>query len=620
MIKGARNAWTAICGAALLLIPGALPALPAISALEAGGGAALPGGGLIAGYDFSDSFENLDDLAARGISAKGNAVEIDRDDRASGKACLAARGRIGGDRYSELSVEFDLGKYLGVGSYDFSRKVLVVAAFVPEGSPIDAIVLDLRKGDHLVTIAQAAFPSCDLAKEPYSREVPKGRWVEAPIDIKDVVDRRDWGNTWGPAGKLGDEEAVEVVRRCDSIKVYGSRLSAGTPVHAFFLLDDLRWLERDRVGRDPGALSLRNLAERTGKRVGCAAEYRDVFNLADPGFARVLAREFDLLVPCTFPLERIEPSEGAFDFARDDAMLEYAAGNGMAAKCYIGGDHVQLPDWIKKKSFAELGPVLMRLIDEVGTRHRGKVAEWSVFNEVVNDAGDGFRNRQPKADPMQYSPWVDGKDTSLIKAAFREARRVDPGAKLFLNDYINEEPGRAHAEFFYKFVEELVKEGVPIDGVGFELHCLYPTTYPGKPWESSRVQNLDAFLKGVDASVKRYAKLGLLVDFSEIDVPLGTGGIDPGTPAGRAELERKLDYQARIYGGLMRIAMASPNVSSYIVWGFADRYSWVSDPPPNGLRGYGYPDLFGEGYRPKSAYFEAMKELARAGGQFPAGR
>ena len=285
----------------------------------------------------------------------------------------------------------------------------------------------------------------------------------------------------------------------------------------------------------------------------------------------------------------------------------------MAVYSYMDIVHTQLPAWLKDKSFSELGLVVTNFIDTVGQHYRGKIAIWNVFSEVVNDVGDGFRNRSPanQFNDGRYSPWVDGSDTSLIKAAFQQARLSDPHAILILNDFNTEEIGRQKSEFFYNFVKELVTEGVPIDGVAFELHNFYPPLFPNTPYEGGRIMDLPAYLNNVDANIKRYNALGLKVVFSETDVSVYIKNIDTSTAAGEAELERRLDYEAQIYGGLMKVALANPNVIDFSSWGFTDRRSDdnVYNDDGEGYLGYSIPNIFDLNYKPKPAYDEILNVL-----------
>jgi endo-1,4-beta-xylanase len=383
--------------------------------------------------------------------------------------------------------------------------------------------------------------------------------------------------------------------------------TSGGSVSTYFLLDDLRWLDRESIKIDPNADSLRKYAANTHLYVGSFVEYGDLFNVTDAKLSQVLAQEVNLLQPgAALHWYLFEPSEGVFDFKQMDAMVDFATGNHMAVYNY-GVWHNQMPEWLKDKSFSELGPILANYIDTVGRRYSGKVAIWNVFNEVVNEAGDGFRNRSPdhQFNDNVYSPWVDGSDTSLIKAALRQARISDPNAILILNDYFDLETGYKKSEFFYAFVSELIAEGVPIDGVGFEMHLFhgYGTTST-LPWET----DLPNYLKSMDATVKRYAALGLKVVLGEVEAPIYLKNIDLSTADGQAELKRRIDYAAQIYGGLMQVALDNPNVIAFSTMNFTDRYSWINDKIYGNPR-VGFPGMFDQGYQPKPAYDEVLNAL-----------
>lgn len=275
-------------------------------------------------------------------------------------------------------------------------------------------------------------------------------------------------------------------------------------------------------------------------------------------------------------------------------------------------------EWLEARSFAELGPILTRHIEQAMGRDLGRKKIRDAFNEIFNDDGT-FRNRQSRSfsgGPAAHSIWVKGSDDSLVKEAFKVARRIDPEALLFLNDYIDEEwysGGRQYAknkgQFFYDYVVRLRNEGVPIDGVGFQLHEVYPAS---PYWTDIGPARLNTYLQNMDKMVKRYAAQGLLVDFSEIDAALKLSDLDLATEKGKSEPRRRLEYQAEVYRGLMRIAPDNRNVVAFIVWGFSDR---DHDTAP---AGYGKPLLFDEQFKPKPAYYallSALKERAMAEGQ-----
>ena len=58
-------------------------------------------------------------------------------------------------------------------------------------------------------------------------------------------------------------------------------------------------------------------------------------------------------------------------------------------------------------------------------------------------------------------------------------------------------------------VADLKQQGVPIDGVGFQFRYQVNS---GLVENLARMQTIDSFLSDVDQTVKRYAKLGVLID------------------------------------------------------------------------------------------------------------
>ena len=58
-----------------------------------------------------------------------------------------------------------------------------------------------------------------------------------------------------------------------------------------------------------------------------------------------------------------------------------------------------------------------------------------------------------------------------VEKAFTYARAADPNAKLFYNDFAMERySGKNKAVL--KLVQSLIEQGVPIDGVGFQMHIM----------------------------------------------------------------------------------------------------------------------------------------------------
>jgi endo-1,4-beta-xylanase len=286
------------------------------------------------------------------------------------------------------------------------------------------------------------------------------------------------------------------------------------------------------------------------------------------------------------------------------------------------------PQWIRDLAFPDATRALMLYhIEKDLSYTRGQNPIWLLFNEFIlsPEYGAGLKNRSTSSVGIDgydygnewnyYSPWAENSnDSSLIEAAFIKAREVDPGATLLLNDYQDEQIDLARSEYFFQFASGLKAEGIPIDGVGFQMHNYIdpdgtltwkkPFTWP---WEWEHV-DLNTYLNNVDLNVRRYARVGLKVAFTEVDGFIKIDDLDLTSAEGRAEYDRRLEWQAKYYAGLLKIAMENENVILYHTWGVTDRYEGNSDTSlPEYSDGY----IFDRNYNPKPAYY-AMLELLQA--------
>jgi endo-1,4-beta-xylanase len=168
-----------------------------------------------------------------------------------------------------------------------------------------------------------------------------------------------------------------------------------------------------------------------------------------------------------------------------------------------------------------------------------------------------------------------------IADAFRLARAADPQALLFYNDYSGEGLG-AKSDAIYALVSGLKAQGVPIDGVGLQMHVR-----AGAPPSEA----------GVTANMRRLAALGLRVNISEMDVRVGD--IGGGTPA-------NLDTQKAVYRSMVGVCVAEPACDGVTFWGFTDAHSWIYS-----QYGADAPLLFDAQYAPKPAFFGVFDAFMR---------
>jgi endo-1,4-beta-xylanase len=311
---------------------------------------------------------------------------------------------------------------------------------------------------------------------------------------------------------------------------------------------------------------LRAAAEAAHKRIGTALMSG---RLNDPAVRALLARQFDSLTPENeMKWASVEPQPGVFAFAAGDRLVAFAHENDLRMRGHTLIWHMQLPGWARRLPRDELRAALDRHITGVAGHWRGQIGAWDVVNEALADGDSGAL----RAD----SPFTAlGPD--FIDQAFRLAHQADPQAQLFYNDYEIEGVGVAKSEAAFALCKRLKEAGVPITGIGFQMH-VDPRHWP--PVDAIR------------ANIARYAALGLLVEFTEMDVPVGEL---PGSA------EQKLDQQRVIAHDIVAACVAESACAAVTFWGLTDRDSWLNDPQWGKLRGSGphRPLLFDAQLHPK---------------------
>jgi endo-1,4-beta-xylanase len=319
----------------------------------------------------------------------------------------------------------------------------------------------------------------------------------------------------------------------------------------------------------PAATPLRISAGRRGLLLGAAVDSGLLASSAP--YRKTLAREYNAVTPeNAMKWDTIHPSEDHYDFAPADAIVKFARAHHMAVRGHNLVWYRQVPAWVTDGTWtrAQLEQVLHDHIRKVVGHYRGKIAQWDVVNEAIDDTGQ-----------LRPSVWLDVIGPDYIDLAFRWAHEEDPNAKLYYNDYDIDRPG-PKADAAHALVAGLQARGVPIDGVGIQAHEI-ATRPPSRT-------DLQAALSG-------YAAMGLDVAITELDV-----GIARPTDAS------KLAAQSRVYGDVLDACLAVSRCRTFVTWGFTDRASWIPDEIP----GFGDALPFDRDYRPKPALTTIRTRLA----------
>jgi endo-1,4-beta-xylanase len=328
-----------------------------------------------------------------------------------------------------------------------------------------------------------------------------------------------------------------------------------------------------------GPPTLRESAHSAGVLVGTAVR-PSLFSEA--AYSATLPREFNMVEPeDAMKWWTVRRKAGTFDFSEGDEVVRFAQAHDMKVRghCLVW-DHDN-PEWIAQGHFtpAQLSRMLQEHIGTEMKHYAGQVFAWDVVNEALDETGrvkDSLWYNQPGIG-------LSDKGTAYVEQAFRWAHDADPRALLFYNDNGGEGLNRK-SDAVYAMVKDFKHRGVPIDGVGLQMH----------------ISQLDFDTAAVASNIARLTALGLQVHITELDVSL------PLDSAGLARSDDLL-HQAEVYRGVIRACLQNPGCTAIQTWGFTDKYSWIGS-HSHGTRGAALP--FDRAYKPKPAYDAIFKELS----------
>jgi endo-1,4-beta-xylanase len=276
----------------------------------------------------------------------------------------------------------------------------------------------------------------------------------------------------------------------------------------------------------------------------------------------------------------IQPVEGELRWTGPDRLVQFARDNGMAVHGHTLQWHKQAAEWMfedEEGNPLDTTPenkelVLTRLeehIREVAGRYQDDINVWDVVNEVIDTT---------KANCMRRTPWYELTGTDYIVTAFETAREVAPDATLILNDYGSTDPNKRAC--IISVVQEMQEQGVPIDGIGMQMHInVYLPT-----------------IEAIEETIEMYAELGE-VHITELDMSL----YDNDRDSYETVPDEILLRQGYRYEELFEVLKEhAEDIGSVTFWGMADDHTWLKTFPTTRLN---LPLLFDERLQAKYAYW-----------------
>lgn len=305
----------------------------------------------------------------------------------------------------------------------------------------------------------------------------------------------------------------------------------------------------------------------------------------DPTYGEVLAREYnEITIENALKFQFVQPQQGVFSFEEADFIIDFAESHGMTIHGHALLWSEATPQWLLDGNFTatEIEAILREHVSTVVGRYKGRMRSWDVINEPFVDFTEVHRP----------TVWYQALGVNYIKIALEEAHAADPNALLYINEWGCELVGDKR-DAMAALLQDLVNQGVPIHGVGLQMHENMNATY-------NQVVNEPVVTDGVFAgAIAQYQAIGVKVRISELDI----NNHDDSVPGWQ-------DAQGYWFGKFLEVAIQA-GVETFGTWGFTDRHSslqgWYT------AREFGNGLVFDEDYAPKPGYTEMIGVLQNGG-------
>ena len=312
--------------------------------------------------------------------------------------------------------------------------------------------------------------------------------------------------------------------------------------------------------------SLKYYANQNGKCIGTAISlYKNDLTNSSLAETEAVGFQFNMLVAENeMKPEAFGGQNGKFNlYNSTDAskIVNFARTKKMAMRGHCLVWNQQSPTWIssdggktndKNWTRQQALDIMKNHITNVVGYYKGKVREWDVVNECLDDNQPAVRTNPECYDMKKNCVWQQAIGDDYVDSAFVYAHQADPDAELYLNDYGVELQGKAKSAAFYNLALRLKKAGIPIHGVGLQCHF--------------SIGDVDSLR--LDQTIGRFEEAGLKCIITELDMGI------PDTS------EASLEEQARSYRVITDIMLNHDNCTSMVIWGLKDNNSWRESSSP----------------------------------------
>jgi len=291
--------------------------------------------------------------------------------------------------------------------------------------------------------------------------------------------------------------------------------------------------------------------------------------------------------------------------------------------------HSQNPNWVWEQIASKTGTtasgmtkakaleIMRGYITEVAGSYAGKIYSWDVLNEAFPDNASSSANwkdairKNAAGEGQDANPWYIVIGSDFVYEGFLAARKADPKAILYYNDYNTDSPNRA------RLIKDMVKEvndkylagsdkpageqagRLLIEGIGMQEHHNLGIT-------AQRIKTTIETFRTLNVAGRDKIKLSVseldIIAFPNYSAFSSAGGSgtnkdqNPESPGDSA-----LATQANLYSEYIKLYIANADIIERVsLWGVTDNQSW---------RSLGKPLLFDRDGMAKPAYYSFIDAL-----------
>ena len=273
----------------------------------------------------------------------------------------------------------------------------------------------------------------------------------------------------------------------------------------------------------------------------------------------------------------VEATEGQYTYATADQEVSFAQQNNMRIRGHnlVWANGSQTPAWVFLESdgvtplsaanAADVSLLTQRIQNHImnEVQHFGSaVYVWDVVNEPLDPT---------QSDCLSHGPFYTVLGAKYIDIALKAARQYAPaGTQLFINDYSTTDSDRLQC--LIKVIRSLRSRGIPLDGVGHEMHNHIDNPTPISIFEA--IDTLARFFPGLHQQVTEH-------DVSVYKASDNTSnyGANGGTVPESIIAEQGWLYEK----DFKEVRKLKGKLDAFTFWGMADDDTWLDSFPINRL-------------------------------------